>query len=70
MVKAINPYAKGPCARCGKDPAEGFAMINDEYFCHGDFPGTTCYELAQWALSTKRMQEWIQENYEQGRIEQ
>ena len=30
-----------PCAACGK-PAEGFAMINDERFCHPD-EGPSCY---------------------------
>ena len=29
------------CAACGK-PAEGFAMINDERFCHPD-DGPSCY---------------------------
>ena len=29
------------CAACGK-PAEGFAMINDERFCHPD-EGPSCY---------------------------
>lgn len=53
-----GPAVNGPtkCARCGKDPADGFAMLNDDRFCHGDDnwqPGdpwsakATCYELAQ-----------------------
>ena len=29
------------CAACGK-PAEGFAMINDQRFCHPD-EGPSCY---------------------------
>lgn len=35
------------CARCGK-PAEGFATIGDDRYCHGDGPGPTCYMLQQW----------------------
>lgn len=41
------------CDVCGKDPADGFAFINDRRYCHGDdnwFPddpaGRTCYELS------------------------
>ena len=29
------------CAACGR-PAEGFALINDERFCHPD-EGPSCY---------------------------
>lgn len=38
------------CARCGKDPAEGFASIGTVYemrrYCHGDTK-PSCYELGQ-----------------------
>jgi hypothetical protein len=41
-------HAPGPCALCGTDPAKGFASVNDEWFCHGDFdPDPTCYMRAQ-----------------------
>lgn len=52
------------CARCGADPASGYAMIGDERFCHGDDidPSdlgsvifgrltSTCYERSQWERS-------------------
>jgi hypothetical protein len=36
--------APGPCAACGKNPAVGFASINGEWYCHGDWePDPTCY---------------------------
>lgn len=38
------------CARCGKDPAEGFAMIGDDRYCH-ESERPSCYELAQWGDS-------------------
>jgi hypothetical protein len=31
------------CGRCGKDPADGFAMIGDVRYCHGDDEEWTCY---------------------------
>lgn len=35
------------CAHCGNE-ATGFAMIDDERYCHGDEDRSpTCYELAQ-----------------------
>lgn len=43
-------YAQGACGRCGKDPAEGVAQINDAWYCHGDWTQSykpTCYEIAQ-----------------------
>ena len=36
-----DPVIPETCAACGK-PAEGFAMINDERFCHPD-EGPSCY---------------------------
>ena len=36
------------CGGCGKDPAEGFATVNDVRYCHGDNdPTPTCYERAR-----------------------
>lgn len=36
------------CGLCGKDPAEGFAMLGDVRYCHGDWtPDPTCYMRAQ-----------------------
>lgn len=33
------------CNACGLKPAEGFAVINDRRYCHGDGDdGRTCYE--------------------------
>lgn len=34
------------CARCGKDPADGLATINDDRYCHGE-ETPSCYEIAQ-----------------------
>ena len=34
------------CKLCGASPADGFASINDDRYCHGDDPGSTCYERA------------------------
>lgn len=31
------------CVICGKDPAEGFAMIGEDRLCHGDDEDFTCY---------------------------
>lgn len=46
MIETI--HGDGPCALCGRDPAAGFAMIGDNYYCHGDFdPEPTCYMRAQ-----------------------
>lgn len=44
---------RAACGRCGKDPADGFAMIGDTRYCHGDshpegrpdLTVPTCYEL-------------------------
>lgn len=39
------------CVRCG-NPARGFAMIDQDRFCHGDEDDSpTCYEAEQWARS-------------------
>ena len=38
--------SKRKCVVCGKDPAEGYASINDEFYCHGDTLETTCYMAA------------------------
>lgn len=35
------------CARCGK-PAQGYATIGDERYCHGDQEQPTCYMREQW----------------------
>lgn len=50
-VRSTWPLVGGPCSRCGRDPAEGYAFIDHERFCHGDnwdepF-ASSCYELAQ-----------------------
>lgn len=46
-VEFVVDGPPGPCGRCGKNPAEGFASINDEWFCHdGDGIEPTCYMLA------------------------
>lgn len=40
--------SKRKCSLCGKDPSEGFASINDVFYCHGDFdPEPTCYMQSQ-----------------------
>lgn len=40
--------APGPCALCDRDPALGFASIDGEWYCHGDWqPDPTCYMLGQ-----------------------
>lgn len=37
---------------CGKDPAEGFAGVDGERFCHGDFDDSpTCYMRAQFVIA-------------------
>jgi hypothetical protein len=37
------------CGICGRDPAAGFAKINDTWYCHGDEdPEPTCYMRATW----------------------
>lgn len=42
--------SKRKCGLCGKDPAAGFASINDTFYCHGDFdPEPTCYMASQGA---------------------
>lgn len=33
----------GPCARCGINPARGWAQIGDDWYCHPDF-GDSCYQ--------------------------
>lgn len=44
--------SKQACALCVRDPAAGFATINDERYCHGDFdPDPTCYMRRQSRLS-------------------
>lgn len=40
--------ARDKCARCGKDPADGYAFIGDKRFCHGDDQDPTCYMRASW----------------------
>ena len=41
-------HGGGPCALCGRDPAAGFASIDDDWFCHGDDdPEPTCYMRSQ-----------------------
>lgn len=42
-------YKKLPeaCARCGADPAVGFATIGDDRYCHGG-TSPSCYEKASW----------------------
>lgn len=47
------------CAGCGVKMAEGFAFINDERFCHGDWPFPSCYELACWEAETDMMTGWF-----------
>lgn len=40
---------KGPCGRCGVDPARGHAQINEVWYCHESMSdGPTCYMLANW----------------------
>lgn len=39
---------KQACGLCGKDPAAGFASIDDVRYCHGDDdPEPTCYMRSQ-----------------------
>lgn len=39
-----------PCASCGK-PAQGFATIDDQRYCHGDGERPTCYMQEMWERS-------------------
>jgi hypothetical protein len=48
FVDQTNGPRNIPCAFCGRVPASGFAMIENNRYCHGWLPDTaTCYELAQ-----------------------
>ena len=38
--------ALGPCAKCGRNPALGFACIGDDWYCHPD-EGPSCFIEAQ-----------------------
>lgn len=41
-------FAPGPCKRCGRNPAVGYASVDDDWYCHGDCDAEpTCYMLAQ-----------------------
>jgi hypothetical protein len=40
-VSSVELHGGGPCARCGHDPACGFAQVNDDWLCHTD--DHTCY---------------------------
>ena len=42
----MSDRAVEACVRCGLNPAEGFATIDGERYCHPD-EGRSCYELAQ-----------------------
>ena len=35
------------CARCGRDPAAGYAFIDQRRYCHED-PQPSCYTLTLW----------------------
>ena len=43
--------ASEPCARCGRDPAAGYASIirdgKERWYCHGA-SRPSCYEQASW----------------------
>ncbi len=52
------------CARCGKDPVEGFAELNGERYCHGDTVGPTCYMEAQADHARTRIEgRWLRAVY-------
>lgn len=38
----------GVCARCGRDPAAGYARHGDRWYCHGDDERPSCFELTEW----------------------
>lgn len=41
---------RNKCVVCGKNPAEGWAWIGDDRYCHGDDDREpTCYMRGQWA---------------------
>lgn len=43
------------CGLCGRDPAAGWAKMDDVRFCHGDDdPEPTCYMQAQAAIVDRR----------------
>lgn len=51
-------HGNGPCAACGKNPAEGYASIYldgvERWYCHPD-EGPSCYERAEvWPLDGER----------------
>lgn len=39
--------SKDTCARCG-EPAQGYANIDSERYCHGDQERPTCYMRELW----------------------
>lgn len=42
--------SKRRCGLCGRDPAAGFASIDDVFYCHGDDDEVpTCYMRSQGA---------------------
>jgi hypothetical protein len=36
------------CARCGANPAAGYATIGEQRYCHGDGQQPTCYMRSSW----------------------
>ena len=42
----------GPCKRCGRNPAAGFAQIGDDWYCHEERERGrgTCYEEGDWEV--------------------
>jgi hypothetical protein len=50
------------CALCGK-PAQGYAQINDDWFCHPDDESLPdCYAMAQQLDSVVRV--WLDRHLE------
>lgn len=53
-MSAMRPmtHGFGACKRCGKNPAEGFASIGDDWYCHPDDESEPdCYTLTLHEMS-------------------
>ena len=49
------------CARCQRDPAEGYATIDDKRYCHGTSSPPSCYMLTSWNRSFRKTAELVHE---------
>lgn len=65
MGNSSYAYAQGACGHCGSDPAEGYAQINDTWYCHGDWTTNyepTCFEIAQVGQAIELAQKWLEDD--------